>query len=204
MNVALANPFDPEEAIPKSAELLADRASSVSAILASPPPLTTPVLPAVANWLAGHAQFAGRDGGLRSDAITRLPVEELDWQRRGGNDNRQRNILEAIRNYKRQPPFAAQNLAPLPPRRSLRRGASSSPASFFEGGGAGRLHARAEQQLFRNNWQDRTHGHRRSRAQPRFAPYYPVRAPAPSKRAAADTICEKILRAGGACVALRS
>jgi len=36
-----------------------------------------------------------------------------------------------------------------------------------------------------------------------FAPYYQVRAPAPS-RAAADALCEKILRAGGACVALRS
>jgi hypothetical protein len=36
-----------------------------------------------------------------------------------------------------------------------------------------------------------------------FAPYYQIRVPAPS-RAAADALCEKILRAGGACVALRS
>jgi hypothetical protein len=36
-----------------------------------------------------------------------------------------------------------------------------------------------------------------------FAPYYQVRAPAPS-RAAADALCEKILRAGCACVSVRS
>ncbi|MGH9453244.1 MAG: SPOR domain-containing protein, partial [Terriglobia bacterium] len=36
-----------------------------------------------------------------------------------------------------------------------------------------------------------------------FAPYYQVRAPAPS-RAAADALCEKILHAGGACAVLRS
>ena len=35
------------------------------------------------------------------------------------------------------------------------------------------------------------------------ATYYQIRVPAPS-RAAADALCEKILRAGGACAVLRS
>jgi hypothetical protein len=43
----------------------------------------------------------------------------------------------------------------------------SARRQFFEGGGAGRVHTRPEQ-LFRYYWQDRTHGHRRSRVQPRL------------------------------------
>ena len=53
-------------------------------------------------------------------------------------------------------------------------------------------------QLFRYYWKDRTHGHRRSRAKSRLCSILSG-APAPS-RAAADALCEKILRAGGACV----
>ena len=109
-------------------------------------------------------QFAGPRPGLRSDHHA-TSGRRLDRRRRGGNDNRQRNILGSYPVYKRQSPCAAQNLAPLPPQRSLRLGASKLAGSFSKGGGAGRFHTRSEQ-LFRYYWQDRTHGHRRSRAQP--------------------------------------
>ena len=110
-------------------------------------------------------QFAGRDRGLRSDHhATSGP--RLDRRRRGGNDNRQRNILEAI--------LFTSDSRHSPLRTSLRCRLSTlctlgRPArrQFFEGGGAGRLHPRPAH-LFRYYWQDRTHGHRRSRAQPRL------------------------------------
>ena len=45
--------------------------------------------------------------------------------------------------------------------------------------------------------------HREHHADRGFAPFYRVRVPA-SSRAEANALCNKILRAGGACVVLRS
>ena len=71
----LANPFDPEEAIPKSAELLADLKQRFGNLgLAAAAYNAGPAR--VANWLAGHGNLPAetRDYVL---TITRHPVE--DW-----------------------------------------------------------------------------------------------------------------------------
>ena len=71
----LANPFDPDEAIPKSAELLADLKQRFGNLgLAAAAYNAGPAR--VANWLAGHGNLPAetRDYVL---TITRLPVE--DW-----------------------------------------------------------------------------------------------------------------------------
>src|SRR5580700_8856057 len=71
----LANPFDPEEAIPKSADLLAGLKERFGNLgLAAAAYNAGPAR--VANWLAGHGNLPAetRDYVL---TITRLPVE--DW-----------------------------------------------------------------------------------------------------------------------------
>jgi hypothetical protein len=71
----LANPFDPEEAIPKSADLLANLKQRFGNLgLAAAAYNAGPAR--VANWLAGHGNLPAetRDYVL---TITRLPVE--DW-----------------------------------------------------------------------------------------------------------------------------
>ena len=160
----LANPFDPEEAIPKSAELLADLKQRFGNLgLAAAAYNAGPAR--VANWLVGHGNLPAETGGLRSDHhATSSP--RLDRRRRGGNDNRQRNILEAIlfTSDSRHSPLRTSLGCRLSTLCTLGRPARRQ---FFEGGGAGRLHTRPAQ-LFRYYWQDRTHGHRRSRAQPRL------------------------------------
>ena len=116
------------------------------------------------DWLAGHGNLPRRDPGLRSDHHA-TSGRRLDRRGRGGNDNRQRNILEAIlfTNDSRHSPLRTSVGCHLSALCALGRPARRQ---FFEGGGAGRLRARQEQ-LFRYR-QDRTHGHRRSRAQPRL------------------------------------
>src|SRR3984893_16360636 len=71
----LANPFDPEEAIPKSANLLADLNQRFG-ILGLAAAAYNAVPARVANWLAGHGNLPAetRDYVL---IITRHPVE--DW-----------------------------------------------------------------------------------------------------------------------------
>jgi Transglycosylase SLT domain len=160
----LANPFDPEEAIPKSAELLADLKQRFGNLgLAAAAYNAGPAR--VANWLAGHGNLPAetRDYVL---TITRHPVE--DWI----HDTAAETITDGAISSKAILFTSDSRYSPL--RTSLRCRLSalcalgrSARRQFFEGGGAGRVHTRPEQ-LFRYYWQDRTHGHRRSRGQPRL------------------------------------
>ena len=58
----LANPFDPEEAIPKSAELLAALKQRFGNLLDWPPPPTMPVLPVLRTGSPGTAICRPRPG----------------------------------------------------------------------------------------------------------------------------------------------
>jgi len=159
----LANPFDPEEAIPKSAGLLADLKQRFGNLgLAAAAYNAGPAR--VANWLAGHGNLPAetRDYVL---TITRHPVE--DWTGAaaaetitGSAISSKQSCLQATAAIRRSEPRYVPLGALCAVGRPARR-------QFFEGGGAGRLHTRPEQ-LFHHYWQDRTHGHRRSRAQPRL------------------------------------
>ena len=71
----LANPFDPEEAIPKSAELLADLKQRFGNLgLAAAAYNAGPAR--VANWLVGHGNLPAETGDYVL-TITRHPVQ--DW-----------------------------------------------------------------------------------------------------------------------------
>ena len=159
----LANPFDPEEAIPKSAELLADLKQRFGNLGLAAAAYNAGAA-RVANWLTDHGNLPAetRDYVL---TITRHPVE--DWI----GDAAAETITDGAISSK---PSCLQATAAI--RRSEPRSVAASAlfapwgvqlAGSFSKAGAGRLHPRPAQ-LFRYYWQDRTHGHRRSRAQPRL------------------------------------
>jgi hypothetical protein len=195
----LANPFDPEEAIPKSAELLADLKQrfgnlglAAAAYNAGPP--------RVANWLAGHGNLPAetRDYVL---TITRHPVE--DWTGAAAAEtmtdsaiSSTQSCLQATAAIRRSVPRSIAASALFAPWGVQLAGSFSKAAAL-----AAYTRARSSYSTIIGKIEPMVIGGRvLSRG---FAPYYQVRAPAPS-RAAADALCEKILRAGGACAVLRS
>jgi hypothetical protein len=197
----LANPFDPEEAIPKSAELLADLKQRFGNFgLAAAAYNAGPAR--VANWLAGHGNLPAetRDYVL---TISRHPVE--DWI--GG---------AAAETLVDSPIFANQSC--LQATVALRRAEPSSSSLTYSGpfapwgvqlsGSFSKAAALAAYERARSSYpailgnvEPMVIG---GRVPARgFAPFYQVRVPVPT-RAEANALCEKILRAGGACAVLRS
>jgi hypothetical protein len=195
----LANPFDPEEAIPKSAELLADLKQRFGNLgLAAAGYNAGPLR--VANWLAGHANLPAETRDYVR-TITRRPVE--DWI--GGvaaetiTDSALSSNLSCLQTTaairRSEPRFVAASALFAP--WGVQLAGSFSKAAAL----AAYARARSSYATIIGKIEPMVIGGRvRSRG---FAPYYQVRAPAPS-RAAADALCEKILRAGGACAVLRS
>ncbi len=195
----LANPFDPEEAIPKSADLLADLKQRFGNLgLAAAAYNAGPAR--VANWLAGHGNLPAetRDYVL---TITRRPVE--DWIGDAAAEtitdsaiSPKLSCLQAIAAIRRSEPRSVAASALFAPWGVQLAGSFSKAAAL-----AAYTRARSSYFAIIGKIEPMVIGGRvRSRG---FAPYYQVRAPAPS-RAAAGAICEKILRAGGACAVLRS
>jgi Transglycosylase SLT domain/SPOR domain len=195
----LANPFDPEEAIPKSADLLADLKQRFGNLgLAAAAYNAGPAR--VANWLAGHGNLPAetRDYVL---TITRLPVE--DWIGDAAAEtitdsaiSSTLSCLQATAAIRRSGPRSVAASALFAPWGVQLAGSFSKTAAL-----AAYTRARSSYSAIIGKIEPMVIGGRvPSRG---FAPYYQVRAPAPS-RAAADALCEKILRAGGACVVLRS
>jgi Transglycosylase SLT domain/SPOR domain len=195
----LANPFDPEEAIPKSAELLADLKQrfgnlglAAAAYNAGPP--------RVANWLAGHSNLPAetRDYVL---TITRHPVE--DWTGAAAVEtitdtaiSSKQSCLQATADIRRSEPRSITASALFAPWGVQLAGSFSKAAAL-----AAYTRARSSYFAIIGKIEPMVIGGRvPSRG---FASYYQVRAPAPS-RAAANALCEKIRRAGGACAVLRS
>ena len=195
----LANPFDPEEAIPKSADLLADLKQRFGNLgLAAAAYNAGPAR--VANWLAGHGNLPAetRDYVL---TITRLPVE--DWIGDAAAEtitdsaiSSKLSCLQATAAIRRSEPRSVAASALFAPWGVQLAGSFSKAAAL-----AAYTRARSSYFAIIGKIEPMVIGGRvRSRG---FAPYYQIRVPAPS-RAAADALCEKILRAGGACVVLRS
>jgi hypothetical protein len=195
----LANPFDPEEAIPKSAELLADLKQRFGNLgLAAAGYNAGPSR--VANWLAGHGNLPTetRDYVL---TITRRPVE--DWIGDAAAEtitdsalSSKLSCLQTTAAIRRSTPRFVAASALFAPWGVQLAGSFSKAAAL-----AAYARARSSYSTIIGKIEPMVIGGRvRSRG---FAPYYQVRAPAPS-RAAADALCEKILRAGGACAVLRS
>lgn len=195
----LANPFDPEEAIPKSAELLADLKQRFGNLgLAAAAYNAGPSR--VANWLAGHGNLPAetRDYVL---TITRHRVE--DWTGgaaaetiTGSAISSMPSCLQATAAIRRSEPRSVAASALFAPWGVQLAGSFSKAAAL-----AAYARARTSYSAIIGKIEPMVIGGRvPSRG---FAPYYQVRAPAPS-RAAADALCEKILHAGGACAVLRS
>jgi hypothetical protein len=195
----LANPFDPEEAIPKSAELLADLKQRFGNLgLAAAAYNAGPLR--VANWLAGRGNLPAETRDYVR-TVTRHPVE--DWTGDAAaetiTDSAISSTLTCLQTTaairRSEPRFVAAStlLAPW----GVQLAGSFSKAAAL----AAYTRARSSYSTIIGKIEPMVIGGRvPSRG---FAPYYQVRAPAPS-RAAADALCEKILRAGGACVVLRS
>ena len=195
----LANPFDPEEAIPKSAELLADLKQRFGNLgLAAAAYNAGPAR--VANWLAGHGNLPAE---TRNYVLTvaRHPVE--DWIGDAAAEtitdsaiSSKLSCLQATAAIRRSEPRSVAASALFAPWGVQLAGSFSKAAAL-----AAYTRARNSYSAIIGKIEPMVIGGRvLSRG---FAPYYRVRTPAPS-RAAADALCEKILRAGGACVVLRS
>ena len=195
----LANPFDPEQAIPKSAGYLADLNKQFSNIgLAAAAYNGGPNR--VAAWLAG-------EGGLPYETrdyvaiITHHQVE--DWT--GAAEAATvaefgkapiQSCLEITANIRRFEPSFIANSGPLAPWGVQLAGNFSKSIAL-----ATYARARRSYTAILGGGEPMILGRRlRSRG---WRVFYQVRAPAPT-RALAEALCNKMLRLGGACVVLRS
>jgi hypothetical protein len=195
----LANPFDPEEAIPKAAELLSDLKRRFGNLgLAAAAYNAGPTR--VANWLAGHGVLPAETQDY-IQAITRRPAES--WSDGAAaaaiSDDASSPALSCLQTValirhggSRQ--FAGAGL--LAPWGVQLAGSFSKDAAL-----AAYARARHSYASILGGVEPMIIGGRQlSRG---FRPYYRIRAPAGS-RAAANALCERILHAGGACAVLKS
>jgi hypothetical protein len=194
----LSDPFDPEEAIPKAAELLAalrqrfgNLGLAAAAYNAGPARL--------ASWLAGGG-FLPEETRDYVSAITGHPV--ADWTGAAAATMTDSAIfpalscVEVVAALRRSEPQQSANPSLLAPWGVQITGSFSKPAAV-----AAYERARALYAAILGDIQPMVLGGRlRSRG---FRPFYRVRAPA-ATRVEAEALCKRILRAGGACVVLRS
>jgi hypothetical protein len=200
----LANPFDPEEAIPKAAELLSDLRQRFGNLGLAAAAYNSGA-GRVSNWLNGQ-------GILPSETrhyvlvITRHPVE--DWT----GDAAAATMTDTATPSESTPAESScsdvvagiRRLAPA----DFAGSALSAPwgvqfAGSFSKAAALATFARTQNRyaaILGNVEPMVLGGVLRSRG---FQPFYQIRAPAPS-RAAANALCDKILRLGGACAVLRN
>jgi len=196
----LANPYDPEQAIPKAAELLAELKGqfgnlglAAAAYNAGPGRLS--------GWLAGASGGLPEETRAYVVVVTGHAVEE--WTDGGAAAKLAEDAVF--------PPMSCPAEVTVI-RTALPAAAALSPltapwgvqiAGSFSKSAALAIYQRARS-LYASLLGDREPvvigGRLRSRG---FNPFYRVRAPA-ATRAEANGLCDKILRAGGACVVLRN
>jgi len=195
----VANPFDPEEAIPKAAELLDDLRRRFGNLgLAAAAYNAGPGR--VSNWLAGHSDLPAETQDYVF-SVTGHPVE--DWIDTAAVENMTHSATSSgasclqtaalIRRSRRANYAASAFLAPW----------GVQLAGSFSKEAALAAYARARRSfpaLLGTIEPMILSGRMLGRG---FSVYYQIRAPAPS-RAAADALCDRIMRAGGACAVLRS
>jgi hypothetical protein len=194
----LSNPFDPEEAIPKAAQLLAELKQRFGNLgLAAAAYNAGPTR--VANWLAGGGYLPAETRDYVS-IITRHPVE--DWTgdaaatMTDGAIFPELSCVQEIAAVRSSEPLQFANSPLLAPWGVQITGSFSKAAAV-----AAYSRVRDKYSAMLGNIEPMVIGGRlRSRG---FRPFYRVRAPA-ATRAAAEALCKEILRAGGACVVLRS
>jgi Transglycosylase SLT domain/SPOR domain len=193
----LANPFDPAEAIPKAAELLASlkqRFGNLGIAAAA----YNAGAGRVANWLGGR-------GSLPSETrryvlnVTERPVE--DWASKLAEDppadsTSGLSCLQLAASIRRAEPNRFAGSALTAPWGVQLSGSFSKPAALaaYERASANfrQLIGDVQPMILAGRAADRG-----------FSPFYRVRVPA-SSRAEANALCGKILRGGGACAVLRS
>jgi hypothetical protein len=193
----VSNPFDPEEAIPKAADLIADLKRQFGNLgLAAAAYNAGPAR--VASWIAGgYLPNETRDFVM---IVTRHSVE--DWAAPTAAALTDEALFpeptclkatNAVRPAGQREVAEAPLVAPW----GVQISGSFSKAAAL----AAYARVRASYAAILGDLEPMVVGARmRSRG---YARFYGVRAPA-ATRAAADALCGKILRAGGACVVLRS
>jgi hypothetical protein len=190
----LANPFDPEEAIPKAAELLAELSRRFGNVgLAAAAYNGGPAR--VASWQAGRGTLSAetRDYVL---AVTRRPVEDWAAGTPATTEDDAASCLQMTADVRRREPDRYAG-SPIVAPWGVQIAGSFSKAGAL----AAYDRARSTYAAILGAVEPMIIGRRlRNRG---FSPYYQIRAPAPS-RVAADALCAKISRAGGACAVLRS
>jgi hypothetical protein len=193
----LADPFDPESAIPKAAALLAELRQQFGNLgLAAAAYNAGPGR--VARFVAGQADLPAETQDYVS-IITRHSAEE--WRTDGAKLTDEAvfpaaSCVQVVAKFRRAEPtvFAHSSF--------------SAPwgvqiAGSFNKAAALRQYQRAEasyEKILGGVQPMVLAGRLRSRG---FRPYYRVRAPAPSRQAA-EALCAKLEKVGGACVVLRS
>jgi len=194
----LANPYDPEEAIPKAAELLVDLKDEFGDLgLAAAAYNAGPTR--LANWLAG----AGSLGAETRDYVTIVtgrPIE--DWlgdnpaAAKGGPLFPQTSCAAEIASLRGSQPLSVDT-SPLTARWGVQIAGSFSKTAAI----AAYARVRSRYAAILGDVEPMVLGGRwRARG---FSPFYRVRAPA-ATRAEAMALCNKILRVGGACAVLRN
>jgi hypothetical protein len=193
-----ANPFDPEEAIPKSAELLADLKHRFGNIGL-----------AAAAYNAGPAHVAGlarRPCDLPAETrryvltISQRPVE--DWVAAAADTitsnaiSPELSCLQVTSAIRHSEPHSVAASALFAPWGVQLAGSHSKEAAL-----AAYRRAQSSYSAIIGKIEPMVIAGRAAGFG--VATYYQIRVPAPS-RAAADALCEKILRAGGTCAVLRS
>ena len=194
----LANPYDPEEAIPKAAELLVDLKNQFGDLgLAAAAYNAGPTR--LANWLAGAGSLPAETRDYVS-IITGHPIEDWLGEHPAATSNGilfpQTSCAVEIASLRTAQPLSVDT-SPLTAPWGVQIAGSFSKAAAVAA--YGRARARyatilgdVEPMVLAGRLRDRG-----------FARFYRVRAPA-ATRAEAEGLCGKILRVGGACVVLRN
>lgn len=198
----LADPFDPKEAIPKAAELLADlkrRFGNLGLAAAA----YNAGAARVANWLAGHGNLPEETRNYVL-SVTQHPVE--DWSAGAAakvaseiakrTDNSETTCLAATLALRRSNPEAFATSAFVAPWGVQLAGNFSKAAALASYERAKMRYAAILGNVVPMILRNRTIGIG-------FRPYYRIRAPAPT-RVAANALCRRIEHVGGACVVLRN
>jgi len=194
----LADPFDPESAIPKAAALLADlqqRFGNLGLAAAA----YNAGAGRVAKWLAGGGDLPIETQDYVS-IVTRHPVDE--WSAGAATKLTEETVfpdsscVQNVAAVRRKEPMLFAHSAFWAPwgvqiSGSFSKGAALAAYQRARGAYAAVLGG-VEPMIIG--------GLLRSRG---FRPFYRVRAPAPT-REAANALCDRLLKVGGACVVLRS
>jgi hypothetical protein len=195
----LAKPFDAEEAIPRAAELLASLKRRFGNLgLAAAAYNAGPAR--VSDWLAGQGYLPSETRNYVL-TITRRPVE--DWRSEAtaaattdDASPAQSSCLQVIAAIRRSQPDNLGSSAIVAPWGVQFAGSHSKPAVIAAYARAQHTYPSILGSIEPILLSGRVAGFG-------IAPYHQIRAPAAS-RAAADALCDKILRAGGSCTVLRN